>query len=911
MRIANAPRIATGSSAILVVLFAALSAAALSAATVTGTVRDPSEAVVPAVTIELRDDATGQSTSIQADPAGQFHASNLRAGRYQITIAHPGFQAYTQTVNLEESSPARIEIRLKLAEIVQDFRVSSKGALAPNSDPNYRKLRDSQPEETFVVKDLVIRRDVGVFTLRSGTISFTPAVLGRVTKAVFVGEGEFALKPAIWFETNYLKRMTGKDAVLETFRELVLCFTDNTYDEIRAAATAGPAEARSKELLENFHRHVRQRSEQPRSQLEAMLTDSDMENVEAETLADLYNPSHPGFFSAYIAGRQHNHLQFHVKPRGALPFLPAPEEVALINLDPLTEQEGIWYLTHYASEIAEHRASSHEDKRAISARKYRIETVIGKNDHLTAIADLQFRAVTDGDRLIDFSLLPALRVSRITSDTQQELSFIQEDRRADGSLHVILPEPMVSGRDYRVVIEYSGDRVIHKSGGGNFSVGARTSWYPSVNAFTDRATYDLTFKVPNRYTLVSVGKLVKEWREEDFAASQWVSDIPLAVAGFNYGSFKKKQITDAPTKYEIEGYATTDVPDYLRGTQISNASPSSLTERVMGETQNALRIFAHWFGAAPYGRIAITQQPEFNFGQSWPGLVYLPMSAYLDSTQRWMLMGQISQGLTAFIQEVTPHEVAHQWWGHIVGWTTFHDQWLSEGFADFSAGLYLQVTEPRPGEYFKYLERARDLILDKNTYGRSPNDAGPIWMGLRLNTLKDEGAYNRIVYPKGGYVLHMLRMMMYDAKTGDQGFKEMMHDFVQSHFHQNASTESFKAVVEKHMTPAMDLENNHRMDWFFSQWVFGTDIPRYKFDYTLSKEADGSYQVKASLTQSEVSAGFAALVPIYVDFDAGRIQFVGRARMIGASTVNDITFKLPQKPKRVLINGRYDVLARK
>src|SRR5260221_10266455 len=106
---------------------------------------------------------------------------------------------------------------------------------------------------------------------------------------------------------------------------------------------------------------------------------------------------------------------------------------------------------------------------------------------------------------------------------------------AGDSLPVIMLEPMTAGGDYRLVIEYAGDRVIHKAGGGNFSVGARTSWYPSVNAFGDRATYDLTFKVPKDYTLVSVGKLVKESREGDFAVSQWVSDVPLAVAGFNYG----------------------------------------------------------------------------------------------------------------------------------------------------------------------------------------------------------------------------------------------------------------------------------------------------------------------------------------------------------------------------------------
>src|SRR5260221_6877177 len=105
---------------------------------------------------------------------------------------------------------------------------------------------------------------------------------------------------------------------------------------------------------------------------------------------------------------------------------------------------------------------------------------------------------------------------------------------AGDSLPVIMLEPMTAGGDYRLVIEYDGDSVIHKAGGGNFSVGARTSWYPSVNAFHDRATYDLTFKIPRSYTLVSVGKLAKEWRGKDYAASQWGSEGPPAVAGLYF-----------------------------------------------------------------------------------------------------------------------------------------------------------------------------------------------------------------------------------------------------------------------------------------------------------------------------------------------------------------------------------------
>jgi aminopeptidase N len=265
--------------------------------------------------------------------------------------------------------------------------------------------------------------------------------------------------------------------------------------------------------------------------------------------------------------------------------------------------------------------------------------------------------------------------------------------------------------------------------------------------------------------------------------------------------------------------------------------------------------------------------------------------------------------LTDFIQEVTPHEVAHQWWGHIVGWASYHDQWLSEGFADFSAGLYLQYTEGgKLDRYLKFWDSQRKAILERNEFGARPNDVGPIWMGLRLNTYRTQGAYSKLVYPKGSYVLHMLRWMMYDRQTGDQKFIAMMRDFVKSHFNDNASTESFKAVVEKHMTPQMDLDGNKRMDWFFAQWVYGMEVPRYRLDYSLTPESDGKFLLKGAITQSDVSPRFKMLVPIYLDFD-GKIMRLGAANLSGNSSTPEFKVTLPQKPRRVLINYHHDVLA--
>jgi hypothetical protein len=137
----------------------------------------------------------------------------------------------------------------------------------------------------------------------------------------------------------------------------------------------------------------------------------------------------------------------------------------------------------------------------------------------------------------------------------------------------------------------------------------------------------------------------------------------------------------------------------------------------------------------------------------------------------------------------------------------------------------------------------------------------------------------------------------------------MMHDFVKTHYNGNATTESFKAIVEKHMKPGMDLAGNKRMDWFFNQWVYGTEVPRYKFEYSLTPESDGKVTLTGTLTQSDVSPGFMMPVPVYLELDGGRIFRLGEIKIMGNTTTDPFQVKLPQKPKRVMINYHRDILA--
>jgi len=742
---------------------------------------------------------------------------------------------------------------------------------------------------------------------------------------VFTGKGELIVEPSLDWEQRSLQLHIDETSVSESFSSMVLWFSDQTYEEIRSAGTASPSvDPGAGKALERMRSKLRQRRESPRSFLEAVLSGEDMDNIEADILADLYQPDAQGQFNAYIHGSKHDDVRYFVRPRGAAPQMQSPEETALLFLNPGADAEGVWYLSHLLGEYEEGTASSGEDHAPVDAIHYEIETTVERGKKLDGRTVATFTAREDGVRVLKFGLLPELRVSSVTAGGAA-IPFIQEHHRKDGSFYAILPEGTKKGGEYSVEIAYRGDEVVRSEGGGNFAVGARTSWYPSLGTFKDRATFDLTYHYPKRYVLISVGTLQgKPEVGKSVATAHWKSDVPLAVAGFNYGDFSMEERQDEPTNYDIESYATKKPPDFLVNVsadlpsqgrsrsnlapEVTTMSPKRMLQKILGEGQMSMRIFTKYFGELPYGRIALTQQPSFNSGQSWPTLAYLPVSAYLDSTTRWTLLGSSTFRFSNFIQEVTAHEVAHQWWGHVVGWATYHDQWLSEGLADFSASLFVQATSQKHDQYLRFLERWQESILEKNRFGFAPNDVGPLWMGRRLITAKTGGAYRRLVYPKGGYVIHMLRQLMFDREKGDQPFINMMRDFVKTHHNQNASTESFKAVVEKHITPDMDLQGNGKMDWFFNQWVYGQEVPSYDLKYKVSPGDGGNTLLTLTVTQRGVTENFAMPTPIYVELD-GRVMKLGSTRMVGSMTTDPIEIPLPKPPERVFLNGNLDILA--
>jgi aminopeptidase N len=181
-------------------------------------------------------------------------------------------------------------------------------------------------------------------------------------------------------------------------------------------------------------------------------------------------------------------------------------------------------------------------------------------------------------------------------------------------------------------------------------------------------------------------------------------------------------------------------------------------------------------------------------------------------------------------------------------------------------------------------------------------------MGYRADNNRTGGVTRDIIYPKGGFILHMIRMMMYDHRTAsDARFVAMMRDFVKTHYNRNASTEDFKTIVDRHMTPEMNAGGNKTMDWFFDGYVYGTAIPTYKIDYRFETSGKQTI-VRGRVTQSDVPAGFRMIVPIYFERDDRKIGRLGAVTLAGNAS-QDFSATLDFRPRRMMLAAYEDVLA--
>ncbi len=781
---------------------------------------------------------------------------------------------------------------------------AQNAAPAPNSDPTYQALRNlTLGSEAVTVSNFELKRDAGTFHLHSGTVCFVSAVNGRVTGSVFAGDGNFVLDPPQEVERKSLKLLTKEDEFSEKFERLVLRFTDSTYDEIKkgGAPATGGCDAGLLKDSQNTTRHKLK------------------QNLEARLLEELLSPEPRAFFVAFIHGKHYNDKEiYEIDP-----------DYGRYEVNFRTYDETKW--GHWASFTATDKRVAEASGKPIKIEHQQLETTFEKNGSLSGKATTTFVSRRNGLRVVAFDLFRPLRVQSVTADGQP-LSFIQEDKNDDGNFAVILPKAIAAGQTYTLTTIYGGKEAVSNEGGGNYFPVARDNWYPNDpgGEFGEYASYDMIFRIPKGMKMAATGVLVSESTEDGKNVTVWKSEVPQTVAGFSFGRFKEEEARLTKPEYFIQSFANEEQPDWVEGfkraaegdnfpTQGSYAgtgmsvgtmSTTGLNKKALAEGELAVQLYTEYFGPSLFKHMQLTQQTACNFGQSWPELVWIPICYYFDTTVRHQL--GLDWGDRGYWKVVTPHEVAHQWWGHTVGFAYGRDQWMSEGFADMSASLYLSMIEKNPKKFITFWNDEREILLERDAQGFRAIDAGPLTMGYRTsNSRTGFDMTRRLIYPKGAYILHMIRMMTRDNRTGDQHFKEMMQDFVKTYSGKAATTEDFKAIVEKHMTPDMDIEGNHKMDWFFDEYVYGTQLPSYKLESSFDIAADGDVVLNMKITQSNVGEKFRMLVPLYLELADGNIFYLGHAKLVGNNSMQQkVPLKgMKTKPRAAMLNYYDDVLA--
>jgi hypothetical protein len=773
------------------------------------------------------------------------------------------------------------------------------------------------PARVYQVRGASLDRSAVHISLEDGTIGFTVDVMGRITGAFFEGDGEVLLTPPSEVERRSMSMFTGMAILEEHFATAYFRFNDDVAAELRPDLRVTDNQ---QEFVERWNETMRNLANADAMRL--LLTFSRMLPVTGVTTTE---PAVVGtedqFLHARLQGTKLGVFDVYFDS-SATEQVQAGQARAAENGDLYYD---VWTSFSPANPGAVQKRDEASDgtKRArdrVSVRRYTITTEVQPPKRIQARARVQCEVKEGGPRAVLFELSRYLQMESVKLDGQA-VEFIQNpavegtqlSRRGNDLVAVMLPEPARAGQKIDLEFVYGGE-VLAEAGSGLLYVGARGTWYP--NRGIAMADFDLEFEYPPGWTLVATGKparvsagasVAKANAPQNSAPqnnaqqiSRWVSERPIPLAGFNLGKYKVA--TTQAGDVTVETYATTGVernfptppvqvvvPDPTdlapRPPQLSIPSrPSpSQTEVTVGEAAaRAIQYYAQRFGPYPYGRLALTQLPGRD-SQGWPGLVFLSSYAFLDQEQREQL--HFAPYRILLQQQIPAHETAHQWWGDLVGWRTYRDQWISEGLANYCSLMMME--EKNPSGFRQVMDQYRRDLVEKNKDGMSAMDAGPVTLGPRLLSSRFPEGYEEILYGRGTWLFHMLRTMLKDgvpqggrkakgSGSAEEPFVLALRKVRQRYEGQSISTRELLDVFAEDLPPALRYEGKPALDWFLEGWINGTALPKLELKAVKFTAKDAGTVVSGEIVQRDASQDLVTSVPVYAVIAGKQPVFLGR-----------------------------------
>ena len=389
-------------------------------------------------------------------------------------------------------------------------------------------------------------------------------------------------------------------------------------------------------------------------------------------------------------------------------------------------------------------------------------------------------------------------------------------------------------------------------------------WFPGFDAPNEKFTSEIVCRVPDGMTVLANGRRMGEEKDSStgLVAVRWLQDKPhvnyliAMVAGYVKGIEDRHR--DVPLAF------------YTPASQIAQAKNS------FKETREVMEFFEKEIGV-PYPWAKYYQVVVDDF--TWGGMENTSLTILTDRTLHRDETEQLgsSRGLVA-------HEMAHQWFGDFVTCKDWSHLWLNEGFATYYEILHGGHKEGRDELLYGMYQAAKGFI-------NAPNDTNAI---VRRDFNNPEEQFGFHAYPKGAWILHMLR-----SELGDDLFRRCVKTYLERHAFGNATTDDFSKILEE--------ISGRSFDQFFDQYVYHAHHPELGVSYSWDER---SKLAKLSIAQNQKLSDDVLLftVPLTVRFQgkSGRVDRLVRVK----EKAEDFYFPLPEAPEVVRIDPELALLAK-
>ena len=701
-----------------------------------------------------------------------------------------------------------------------------------------------QPAKQYIAKNLVIRAIDFELRLPTGQV-FVGETPDGVTAIVLMGDGTMVFQPMPKEEKGQLKLFAGTESLETPFTSAFVRINPSEFDQRVSSAmleevTPDPRDFRR--ALTVFEEGV------PKS------FNLDLSDLSRDVWSLL---PQSGDFVAEVKTRRFDDLTY-ARSMGEA------EDVTLF------QRARKRNIAAYASEqklASRGRFFNEDDQLDYDVLDYDVDTAFyPERDWIEGRTKLKIRVKSPVLGVLTLRFADTVNVSSVSSDEFGRLLFLRV--RNQNSILVNLPSAVPRDFTMTLIVAYAGRlqsqnnldesialeqnrtaqpddiQVVPPEQKWLFS--NRSNWYPQ-NQVSDYASARLRITVPSEYAVVASGiaepgspmvappaTLENSSRVIPRVTYAFTAPQPVRYLGFVVSRMLRVDAATValdivpvkPAAPDMTGTSTLQQqvnrlnavaavpPVGARNTVglsiAANRRQESRARDAVGIGADILRFYASLTGDIPYDTLTIAMVEDNVPGGHAPGYFAMINNPPPVTQINWRNDPAAFQGFPEFFMA---HELAHQWFGQAVGWKNYHEQWLSEGFAQYFAALYAR--ERRGESLF------RDILRQFRKWSLEDSDQGPVYLGYRLGHIKgDTRVFRAVIYNKGAAVLHMLRRVI-----GDQAFFAGLKTFYAENRFSKAGSDDLRR--------AMEAASGRDLSRFFERWIYDNGIPRVRYATTV------------------------------------------------------------------------------